>query len=187
MSGLRSQAAPLPEPSALQACAAAYAAGDVSLGDRLFAAAHDEVMPLVRAVVCSRLDDEDQQHEAISRTVTGIWQALRAGVEPGVRRRANFAAIDVYRRNVSHDDHHESLERDVDRTIAAPEHDPDSTRTLDLVASYSPDIWHDIAELATAGWSLAEIAIKLGVAKSSVRRIAMEMRNDYQIRKALEP
>jgi len=177
MSGLRRQAAPLP--SKLTIAAQAFADGRTTEGERMFEAVHAEILPLVQMTV-RRFVSADLHEDAAQDALVRIWRSVRTGVAPEVRRHARFAAIDLHRSAGKHDE--------ADRVELAddlPSPTPDAEERTDLVAPYAPQMWRDIATLAEAGWGQREIALKLGLAPSSVRRIATEIRADYHLRRGI--
>ena len=83
---------------ALTRCAAAYASGNAAIGERLFADAHAEILPLVRRVVLRATDASVTAREDMEQDATlKIWQVLRRGIEPDVKRVTYHAVVDAYR------------------------------------------------------------------------------------------
>lgn len=163
----------------LTAAAQAYAAGDPRRGARLFERASVEMRPLIRHVVRRHVEERDVE-DVIQDALLRIWQAAETGRAAAIILYSTGAAVDHFRRNVRHEADELPLQL-IDRKSIDDSLVPD----LPLVASYAPQVWHDIVELAEADWEQGEIALKLDKAKSTVRRIATEIRDDYQLRKAL--
>ncbi len=93
---MRSQAAPLPQRHLLR-CAQAYAAGNDTLGATLFALVHAEILPLVAFVAAKHVPNESAREDVIQAATLKIWQQLKRGIEPEVRRVTYHAVVDAYR------------------------------------------------------------------------------------------
>jgi DNA-directed RNA polymerase specialized sigma24 family protein len=168
----------------LTRAAEAYAAGDSRKGDRLFGPAYMATLPLVRAVTLRHVRGTDVGHDdAIQLAMFRVWQALRSGRVPDVKRYAAGAAIDLWRKEARQLDT-DPIDERAETTPAPTEPEPDA-QPVELVAPYAPDRWRDIADLAEAGWGQNEIALKLGVAQPTLRRIATEIRHDYHLRRSV--
>ena len=202
MSGFRSQAAALPpRASNLTLSAEAYGAGDAVGGERMFRAAFDEVLPLVRVVVARHLDGVEDREEASMTAMSNIWRAVRAGTDPAITLYATNAAIDRHRRESKHAKRRAFILADEPRTDAEDDEQTrskadgrraakwsasrdhaddaigtaDAARLADDLGAVRP-LWGEIARCLAAGLTQFDTARELKRPEGTVTRNVVEMR-----------
>lgn len=199
MSGLRSQAASLPpRVSALERSTNAYAAGNASMGEVLFAEAFLVVMPLVRSIVRRHLDGVEDREDAIQSAMTSIWRSVERGELPSIEIRARAAAVDSRRRQwvqqgsgrgrderpIRERVHVDTMpdigdDGEADAIVARLDSDMYTPTIIELLDDVRP-LWGEIAACLSLGLSQAETALELNRPAGTVRRNVVSMRQHLE-------
>jgi DNA-directed RNA polymerase specialized sigma24 family protein len=180
----------------LTRCVHAYASGDARSGERLFTAAHAEVLPLVQRVVSRHLDSPQDKEDAEQAAMLLIWRDAQSGKECVVEQVAFQAAVDVWRKSpvignlrsltpeqralVSSpaelgDEHHAPTPSHADAVAAGIDADRFTIAFIQEVARRRP-LWGMIALALSEGKTPPEIATMLGKHRGTINSSIRDMR-----------
>jgi len=170
----------------LRAAAEMYAREQPWHGDHRLAHVFAQHALVMQRTIRSVTPNQNHWDDALNEAHLRIWRVVKSGKLPDMPEEAlivqltRWAAIGVLRRQIKH----EALSYDALRDATVPGVDAEIPEApAPLLLDEDPGIWHDLADLWTAGWDQRGMALKLGVAPPTIRREIAEMRKACEQRR----